>query len=637
MKLFRFSFLILLSLTLWNCSQHAASDANAAEELPEADLLLPEQKFTLNTSADTVIETEGGLVFAVPAHLFVDENGKQVDGEVEIEIREALDAENILKSGLESRSGDQLLESAGMFSLRAKQNGQALSIAEGKSIHGEMPTDEVKSDMQLFEGQLKPDGTLDWVKPKPMAKDLVTVDFTHLNFYPSKYLETLAELGKDVTNRAYTDSLYYSFSTDSWDEDVLGGTTTTVKVELMDRYTGILTQYTDTIAADSTALLPNCGIGPARIKAIRSPEFQITFLATREFEERLQWIHRNADEAVLDLYVNNLNLPLHEIDVMAAAAVSPAYTAKFNEFAQRKEGNTNVDAGHLRALKGFYERRYRAEAKALALMQEKYQAKQAELNKKAYHEQQAFQNKEVERLNENYRKEFDINLKEAYRQLGYPGPPRVVNPNRYRFSVTNTGWKNVDRYVAESLNSRTTLDYTDKQGNKAVIKFEELSLKVANHKAYDRIFIYLLPDQLNSFMRMKGEDGQFAENLNELINYDLMVLAYKGDQPFLAHQSDVEPGNLGEIQLLKTTPEQLKKKLSSFSKASDKGDLVTEFKHHQFRYKEAKRQKKLLEDYLFRNKIRATVFPCESEGEGADEEAATESVEMEIRRVEIEQ
>ncbi|TMI71650.1 MAG: hypothetical protein E6H09_12985 [Bacteroidetes bacterium] len=55
-------------------------------------------------------------------------------------------------------------------------------------------------------------GTIDWIDPKPLEHDLLPVDIKSLNFYPPDYLDSLAHWGYDIKNKAFTDSLYYSFA-----------------------------------------------------------------------------------------------------------------------------------------------------------------------------------------------------------------------------------------------------------------------------------------------------------------------------------------------------------------------------------------------------------------------------------------
>ncbi len=100
--------------------------------------------------------------------------------------------------------------------------------------------------------------------------------------------------------------------------------------------------------------------------------------------------------------------------------------------------------------------------------------------------------------------------------------------------ITSTGWNNVDKAVIESLVSRSTMSYTDPlTGKKAVINFNPLRVTVNDYKKYDRVLVYVLPDEFNSFMRLKNENDVFEEKVTNLMLYKLVCIAYKGEESFL--------------------------------------------------------------------------------------------------------
>ncbi|MBL4593790.1 MAG: hypothetical protein JKX68_08255, partial [Flavobacteriales bacterium] len=174
--------------------------------------------------------------------------------------------------------------------------------------------------------------------------------------------------------------------------------------------------------------------------------------------------------------------------------------------------------------------------------------------------------------------------------------------------ITN-GWKNVDAYVIESLVNRETLDYTDpKTGKKAVIKYEPISVTVADETKYDRVFVYILPDKLNSFMRMKKEGDKYAEKLNELMSNSVICLAYIGEQAYFYSDDDVTPKGYN-IQLTKMSAAELKGKLNRYDKKQT-SNLLKEFDYQFVEVKESKRQEFLTNRRQFRIEIEQVIFPC---------------------------
>lgn len=355
----------------------------------DADKNLPSQIFQIDPTRDTVVETTKGLVFSIPAKCFLDENNRPVDESIKLEIKEALDAAAIIKAGLSSKSGDQLLESEGMFYLNARKGEQSLKIDTKNAIYAQIPTAVKKERMMLFEGKRMANGTIDWIAPKQMENYLIAQDINKLNFYPPLYLDTLASLGKSAKNKKYTDSLYYSFAelflvdsapatAPALTEALLSDTSRTDLVKgnssngamLFGKYCtschsagsnkvvgpglanigskvpqpsrvflrafirnsekvlkekGEFGRYANRIFEEygkspmsnyenlseeeiealidfiSRPQVESQGVNPAKIKAIWNDKFSNTLIATKEFEERLKFMHTQCDENILDL------------------------------------------------------------------------------------------------------------------------------------------------------------------------------------------------------------------------------------------------------------------------------------------------------------------------------------------------
>lgn len=180
----------------------------------EADKVLEAQVFSINTDRDTIIETEHGIVIAIPANAFVTKQGTLAKNPVELEIKEAMTAADIMKAQLSTTSNGKLLETGGMFYINARNGEENLVIDKTKAVNVNVPNNSNKSDMQLFRGERLDDGSINWIDPKPLQRKLTTVDITTLNFYPEHFLDSVKAFGFDSKNKKVTDSIYYSFSTD---------------------------------------------------------------------------------------------------------------------------------------------------------------------------------------------------------------------------------------------------------------------------------------------------------------------------------------------------------------------------------------------------------------------------------------
>jgi mono/diheme cytochrome c family protein len=681
---------------------------NAAQPLPalnengeklwsDADKYLPAQYFELNADKDTVVETNDGIVFAIPAHSFLTVDGKPASGRITLEIKEALKASDILKGGLSTKSGDQLLETGGMFYLNARKDGHSLTIDLKNPLRAQIPTNEVKDDMQLYQGNRLANGSIDWINPKPLEKDLIPVDILSLNFYPPHYLDSLQQWGYNRTDKRFTDSLYYAFAAGNrmdepamekagkifrqncavchslgtnkitgpglrdvtyrvpggdWlhsyiknnEKLVRSGDAYAVKISKYDA--SQMTIFENTLADEEIALLINFlkandgnssirqadsvyseatqpythdfeavpGINPAQIKAIWDTHFQNTLLATKEFEERLSIIHCTCDESILNLYINNLDKNLYEID-STVATWEITLNEEFVRFAARRDGKVKNGDKNVELLKKYYAEKSKLYREAITKVQKEFWDKQDQFDDEAGEKKIKHVEREAERMLDNLVKEVDINLTEAVRQLGVK---KLALPrSTYAATISSTGWNNVDKAVLESVVARTTLDYTDPQsGKKAVIVYNPLTITVSNYKNYDRVLVYLLPDEFNSFMRLQNKQDVFEEKVTKLMLYKLVCIAYKGDESFYYSQDNVKAG-AAKVSLIKSSNDVIQNNINQLGKLSQVKAMNDELQYMAFVKQDERRKAELVKLKELTDKVKPVIFPCFSEASPA--------------------
>ncbi len=96
------------------------------------------KKHTLNAEEAHTLNFESGTQIRIPENTFVDAQGKPVKGEIKLDYRELHSIAEILTSGItmnyDSAGTTFGFESAGMFELRANQNGKEVFIDKGKKI-----------------------------------------------------------------------------------------------------------------------------------------------------------------------------------------------------------------------------------------------------------------------------------------------------------------------------------------------------------------------------------------------------------------------------------------------------------------------------------------------------------------------
>ncbi|MBS1565019.1 MAG: hypothetical protein JST39_11560, partial [Bacteroidetes bacterium] len=315
--------------------------------------------------------------------------------------------------------------------------------------------------------------------------------------------------------------------------------------------------------------------------------FQNTLLSTREFQQRLLWLHKAAaqNEAAnqaLDLYIAHLDMDLSSIDSMAARLMTGVFRDRFLQFAAQHDGKVKSSGHEFAKLQAYYRDKSVAYAEAMLKTQTRLDSIRM-----------AHGQKENQRLSGNIAQELTLNLKEAYRQLGYDTAiaPRSAAAPVYSTRITSTGWYNIDKAVLEATTARTTLDYTDSStGKKAVILYEPVSFRVADSKTYDRLFVYLLPDKINSFMRLDGNDGVYTEKLNELMHYKMICIGWKGEQAFIHTISDIRPGDYPPFTMEKIDGSKLDEQLSQAGNAAQSADMKEETAYWQFEIQDEQRQ-----------------------------------------------
>ena len=668
------------------------------------------ESFVIDNSADTIIETEEGVVFGIPANAFKSENKK-----IRLEIKTAISPDKIMLQGLSTISNGQLLQTAGMFYINGYANEKPVSLV--KKINVSVPTDKVNPDMQLFDGVQDTSGRINWVNPKPIEKRLRTYDVTSLDFYPPYYIPVLKALEKDYTNKRYTDSLYYSFSgypyrypdtiatieyeslggriffskcggchimgkdftgpnlqgvlsrwpskqvlkewilnwqkaskkypyvanKANWSPtamQVFEGTLSDGELEALIKWVNEWkpqSQPTDTTNKLSEVKQDGSGKGklsdtgryytytetyhidPSRIRAIWDKKFNNTIIATKEFEERLQYMH-NICKALFVVYLENLNKPMYEIDQFIADNVSEMSDVqhKFLEFASRKDGSVMLKEGMQQELSNYFEKKFKAYREASAKTLAKHEQELARLAAIADDKRRTQETKNFLREDKNFQEEFCANLTDAYRQIGVkrtcndtiiPPPPPT---NYYNIEINTVGWKNLDMYVYDATEARESMTYTDPAtGKKATVTYKEVSIIIEDKQQFDRVLVYLLPSELASFQRIDENGNVFKEKLNMLFKYDAVAIGFNGEQAYFYKQTHLEPGQYS-FRLSAITDKELKQQLKTGSKERSE-EMLNEYEYQLFEQQEIRREVQLRKERDFRTQIMTAIWPC---GEG---------------------
>lgn len=355
------------------------------------------------------------------------------------------------------------------------------------------------------------------------------------------------------------------------------------------------------------------GIDPAKVKTIWQPRFNGTNLATREFEERMRAIHGTCDNEVLDLYAKNLDKDLSELDARAARMGHRA----FDTFAKRNDGRVDLPKHAADRLRRMYEQWSSAEADAIRKTQERFWAEQAKLDGVADQKHVQHSAQTEARRQELFQREYDANLADACRQLGIEklGPRREPPITAYVANITNPGWWNVDRAVFQSTADRNSMRFTDNQSGKtATLTYAPLVIDVSDRASYDELFVYLIPQELNSFQRVSERSNTYEERLNALFTYDLLCLGMKGKQQF-AFTAKASGQSRITASLSPTDDNGLRKMLRAKGNVEER--LLDESRYLYQSANDRARRKTIADRTRLQQELIPVVFPCAGQSEAA--------------------
>ncbi|MEL6607189.1 MAG: hypothetical protein AAFP88_02995, partial [Bacteroidota bacterium] len=319
-----------------------------------------EQLFQIDPTRDTILYGDDGLRLFIPANSFRFSKGGLVQDEVDINLIEAL------------HPADQiLLDVNGKFPLGAAriaawQGSEQLQMVKGAKVLIQFPNPTNTGGLKLRSGTLKRKGDIKWSKGGNAKNFLIPVDFRTLAFHPpafSKELGNVLPFGKfERHSLALADSLYFSFAGGRIPDLTNGLQQTQMNEALYQPHQDFFNwQYTaqsylnepgvgDHAYSHEADTWPNmdnsCSIDPGKVWAAKSDDFAQTFLATPAFAERLAVLLEIGEESLLDLYLDNLERNLWEIDSQVKTHLQNAQHPKAETFAAfAVQGLTNTKEG----------------------------------------------------------------------------------------------------------------------------------------------------------------------------------------------------------------------------------------------------------------------------------------------------
>lgn len=590
-------FILVISIMFFRCNNSVVTPTfKLHPNDPFKNTMVESQTFEINGNEDNVVEGEDGTILVCPKGCFLNSNGDVVETAIKIELAEALSTQNMLLSNLTTTSNGSELETDGMIYFNATANGKQLVVNKNIPVHIEIPTNQKKLDMMVYKGIRDEKGNMNWTEPKEFQKYLITVDLNELEFIPEGFRN---QVKKGMPFKSYQeatpqliDSLYYNFQyiyrtvstayankiqafTEALDKGIPNEpyyyNEKEVEKSIENENTQQTEQLKDTVSNSS-------GINPLIIKVIKSEKYQNTLIATKDFEARLKVIFKTCNNNVLELYINNLDKNLYEIDKMAAALLANTnYEESFIDFASQKLTKVRDADKYADMLKNYYK-------KQLAKVKSELQNTADQWKK-----EQLKSDKAAQKTVDNYKKL--LWKREKYRM------------ETYGFDYTETGWINIDRGTQS------------KEWGSA-----PLMVNITNGKQLDRTYTYVIYISIKSLYRLNTENNeQFYVGNNEqkemLMPKNktaiLIAIGYKNEIPWLAiKQFETTSEIILSLTLVPSSASKVKEAINGFEQYSKENEISQDLAFMDKFYKEEKQKKELEDIYGFLDKLDEFVNPC---------------------------
>lgn len=609
----KYLIILLISFLIISCNTENQPDGNSQTFAVESNDLRSilenggrienTEFFTASGLKDSVYETESGIVMVVPRGAFIDEDGEIVEEEITIELAEANSLDEFLRAKLLSVDDSLLQGSERMIYLNATANGKSLSINEKSPVYIEFPVadpfydknNSSAKDLKIFKGVRDGNGVMHWLNPVEPERFLVPINQSLIDYYPFNFeygvLSNLPINGHKTKTKQLTDSLLYALTQycmpvpDSiYIGKQIGDVSDTAALAAGEAYTDTLIMYTkggyekihtfmnsannhpdvrmfeinqdyENWQYDS---IPPCNcVNTASIKVIRDEKFANTFLATREFANRLKVIYGTGNNRILDYYINNLNKNLYECDLYAANTLEFSAN-KFQAFADEKLTNVKGADLYTKELSKYYN-------KQLSKIEKQLKEDKKKLDKLFEKDQ-----KEYEKAKEEYKTVLHKRLNYRMKKLG--------------FKATSTGWVNVKNdVVVESDGPIMNITVANgKAMNKTYAYFEQSNIKS----------IYALQSNNNvNFYEGPSEDSIFAARLG--VKGKIYAIGFNDTAYFFAENNfNISVKNIVELQLVEMPEDSIKHQLQQFQKNYKKHNSIWADFEYQKEFNDYKNKQK---------------------------------------------
>lgn len=156
---------------------------------------IPLDEYTVDITRDTVLTTKRGAIIRIPAGSI-----EAKDSKITLQLREAFSIADIVAAGLTTTSNGTPLSSGGMIYINAAEQNDARVV---KPIAVSIPTDYLQKGMELYKGEVKEDGSINWVEPEPLQQTLAADPVNTGNAIFTSKCKSCHSIGHSNTDLGY--------------------------------------------------------------------------------------------------------------------------------------------------------------------------------------------------------------------------------------------------------------------------------------------------------------------------------------------------------------------------------------------------------------------------------------------------
>lgn len=140
------------------------------------------QTFTIKGDRDTLLIGQNGTTVTILKNTFITSQGQPATN-ISIDLVEVNSIEDVIKTNLQTTSGEKILQTGGMFFIDAKEDNKPLEVAENKSIYIEVQSDYKDPQMKIFDGEFDNNGVIDWTTSGNLENTLIPIPLNLIDFH----------------------------------------------------------------------------------------------------------------------------------------------------------------------------------------------------------------------------------------------------------------------------------------------------------------------------------------------------------------------------------------------------------------------------------------------------------------------